>query len=334
MRVKETLAKGILTASKLPDADYVINPYTGCAFGCSYCYASFMGRYVGEEIEAWGEYVYVKTNAVELARKDIAALKPEKRMSTLLMSSVTDPYQGVESKYRLTRGILEVLVDANWPGRAGILTKSPLVTRDIDLLLRLSRPEVGLTVTTTDDDISRWLEVRAPKASARIRTLAELSAAGLPTYAFIGPLLPHFRQSPDLLDNLFAGIAEAGVQEVYVEHMNLPKYIRQRLTPRFEGKPPATREAYETARTDEHREELGQTVSTLLAKHGLRLRLNEVLFHQTGAAAEAVRTAPPGTRSDAPIQDQDSPRDTFRRTSPKTDSGGSQAGSSNPSSVS
>jgi DNA repair photolyase len=288
MRVIETVAKSIMVPSKLPDADYVLNPYTGCAFGCSYCYASFMGKYVGEDIEEWGKYVYVKTNAVELAREEVSRMGPAKRLSTLLLSSVTDPYQGVESKYRLTRGILEVLADAAWPGRVGILTKSPLVTRDVDVLLRLPHPEVGLTVTTTEDEISSWLEVRAPKASARLRALQELSRAGLPVYAFIGPLLPHFREQPELLDLLFGGLAGAGVEEVYVEHINLKAYIRSRLEPRLLTESPAVQEAYVAARRDEHRAALNELVAELLVKHGLRMRLDEVLYHPEGVAAAAA----------------------------------------------
>lgn len=303
MRVVEVEAKSILVPSKLPDADYVINPYTGCAFGCAYCYASYMGRYVGEETSSWGEYVYVKTNSVELARSDVMSMKPEKREATLLLSSVTDPYQGVESKYRLTRGILEVLVEAQWPGRVGILTKSPLVTRDIDLLRQLPRPEVGLTVTTTDDNISKWLEVRAPKASARLRALRELADAGLPVYAFVGPLLPHFRSSPELLDRLFAGLAESGVAELYIEHINLKAYIRSRLEPRLDSEAQHVRDSYVEARRDDYRAALGEIVEELRAKYGLRLRLDEVLYHQTGAAAAAVKAAPSTLKSDGSLSD-------------------------------
>jgi DNA repair photolyase len=205
----------------------------------------------------------------------------------------------VESRYRLTRGILEVLADAQWPGRVGILTKSPLVTRDIDVLTRLPRPEVGLTVTSTDDAISKWLEVRAPKESSRLRALRQLSDAGLPVYAFVGPLLPHFRQHPELLDQLFAGLAESGVQEVYVEHINLKAYIRSRLEPRLVNEPQATQDAYMVARRTEHRAALDEVVTGLLAKHGLRLRLNEVLYHQSGAAAAARSTAATSTSTSA-----------------------------------
>lgn len=287
MKVTETTAKSILTESKLPDADYVINPYTGCAFGCHYCYASFMGRFVDQPIESWGDYVFVKTNAVDLMRSDLQRLKPEARRGSILLSSVTDPYQGVEAKYRLTRGILEVLVAEKYPGRVGILTKSPLVTRDIDLIGQLAVHEVGLTVTTTDDSISKWLEVRAPLASRRIEALGKLSKSGINTYAFVGPLLPHFTERPELLDTLFGELAAAGVRNVFVEHINLKPYIRQRMDPVLESQPTEVRARYEAARGADHREQLSEVVLPIIAKHGLDLRLGEVLYH-----GQAPRPAP------------------------------------------
>jgi DNA repair photolyase len=287
MKVREVEAKSILVASKLPDADYVVNPYTGCRFGCAYCYASFMGRYVGETIEAWGEYVYVKTNAVQILAGEIAHLAADKRTRSILLSSVTDAYQAVEARYRLTRGLLQVLADAQYPGVVSILTKAPLVTRDIDVLRRLPRAEVGMTVTTTDDEISRWLEVRAPVASKRLRALAELNQAGISTYAFVGPLLPHFYLRPELLEDLFKALVQAGVRQVYVEHMNLRGYIRQRLDAFLEDQPEGIRGIYAEANTKTHRAALDAIVEPLLKQYGLTLRLNEVLQHNPPSEAQS-----------------------------------------------
>src|SRR5438093_11831028 len=229
MKVVEIEAKSILVRSKLPDAEYVVNPYIGCVFGCHYCYASFAGRFVGEPIGNWGSYVYAKINAVPLFEVELAKLRRAGRAPSILLSSVTDAYQGAEKKYRLTRGILEALAREPYPGVVSILTKSPLVLRDADLLATIPRAEVGLTVTTTDDRLSRFVEVRAPLASRRLRTLAELHDAGVETYAFVGPLLPHFRYDPEALDELFAGLAKAGVSSVFVEQINLRPYIIQSL---------------------------------------------------------------------------------------------------------
>jgi DNA repair photolyase len=138
---------------------------------------------------------------------------------------------------------------------------------------------VGMTVTTTDDAVSRWLEVRAPLASRRLRTLAELRDAGVPTFAFVGPLLPHFAERPDLLDALFGQLVGAGVREVYLEHINLKRYIRERMDPVLAGEPGPVRQAYVQARTKDHRERLDAVVAPLLAEHGLRLRFDEVVYH-------------------------------------------------------
>ena len=142
MKVVEIEAKSILVRSKLPDAEYVVNPYTGCVFGCHYCYASFAGRFVGEPIGNWGNYVYAKINAVPLFEVELARLRRAGRAPSILLSSVTDAYQGAEKNYRLTRGILEALAREPYPGIVGILTKSPLVLRDADLLGRHQVPKV------------------------------------------------------------------------------------------------------------------------------------------------------------------------------------------------
>jgi DNA repair photolyase len=279
MQVQETTAKTILVPSKLPDTDYVVNPYTGCVFGCAYCYASFMGRFVGESFDDWGNYLYVKTNAPELLDAELTALSPEKRQLRVLLSSVTDAYQYAERKYEVTRRLLEIFAAHEYPGLISILTKSPLVTRDIDVLLRLKSVEVGLTITTTDDKTSRELEVRAPLASARIETLSTLNAAGIRTYAFIGPLLPHFYDRPELLEELFAAVAGTGVRSVFVEHINLKAYIRNRLVGMLKDERPDAAELYSPAREKAARSRIDELVAELITRHGLTLRLGRVLTH-------------------------------------------------------
>lgn len=283
LKIQEIEAKSMIVASKLPDADYVVNPYTGCEFGCLYCYASFMGRFVNESFDNWGNYLYVKKNAVEVFEMDLKRWGSDKRKASIFLSSVTDAYQGAEKKYRLTRGILEILVREGYPGVVSILTKSPLILRDIDLLNRLPKPDVGMTVTTTDDSLSRFLEIRAPLASRRFDTLKKLHDAGVPTYAFVGPLLPHFRYRPDLLDELFARLAETEVQNVYIEHMNLKPYIKERLWSTLQKESAEIQEVYCEASTKIHREALDDIVADLIKKYGFKLRLNEVLYHNKNA---------------------------------------------------
>jgi DNA repair photolyase len=279
MRIKigEIKARSIITPSRLPDADYVVNPYTGCSFGCAYCYASFMGRFVNEQIADWGSYVYVKSNAVELFKNEIKKLKDKNK--SIFLSSVTDPYMGVEATYKLTRGILECLVEVDYKGEVGILTKSPLVLRDVDLFKRLKNSEVGMTITTTDDRLSRFLEVGAPTGSKRIEALKELNRQGVRTYAFIGPLLPHFRYKPELLEMLFKDIAATGTKSIYVEHINLKPYIKERLWKVIENEPEDIRSIYKGAELDEHRNALDSIVADLIKKYNFRLMLGEVLYH-------------------------------------------------------
>jgi len=279
MKIEEIEAKSILVASRLPDADYVANPYTGCQFGCLYCYATFMGRFVNEPRAEWGKYVYVKKNAVDLAHKQLAKWPQARRDASIFLSSVCDPYQGIEQKYRLTRGILDALVEHHYGGPGSILTKSPIVLRDIALLQQVDA-QVGLTVTTTDDRLSRFLEVAAPPASKRLDTLKQLVEHGISTYAFVGPLLPHFRIDPELLDDLFQEIAATGTKSIYVEHINLPAYIKERMWKTLQNEDEEIREIYRGAVTRAHRESLNEIVDVLARKHGLHIRLGGAIHHQ------------------------------------------------------
>ena len=290
MRVIEMEARSALVTSGLGGVDYVVNPYTGCRFGCAYCYATFMSRYVSEPVEEWGNYVYVKRNIVELFERELARMKPERRMRSIFISSVTDPYQGAEAKYKLSRGVMTALARERYPGPVAVLTKSPMVLRDIDLFRELPDFEAGLTVTSGEDEISRWLEVHAPPPRKRLEALRTLNEAGIRTYAFVGPLVPHFVERPELLEDLFARLADAGVRRVYVEHLNAKTYIRKRLDAVIARQPEQVRAAYAEARTSEHRTRLEQIVSELIARHGMELRLGAVIDHPENETSSRRRS--------------------------------------------
>ncbi len=278
MEVKEINAKSILVLSKLPDTDYVINPYTGCAFGCAYCYASFMGRYIGKDIADWGNYVYVKMNAATLLRNELKKIKGKSK--SIFFSSVTDPYQGLEAKYKLTRQCLEILVESNFEGTASILTKSHLVLRDVDIFKKLKNIEVGLTITTTDDTISRYFEKMAPNVSQRLDTLTKLNNNSIKTYAFVGPLLPHFVSQPAILDELFKAIANTGTKELYVEHINLSNYILERLKKELPDLDDAIMKTFYSSKDKSYREELNNIVLALVKKYNFKLRLGSTIYHK------------------------------------------------------
>src|SRR3989338_7938548 len=266
--VKEIEAKGILTKCGIPGIDFVVNPYIGCRFGCKYCYASFMGRFVGKKIADWGEYVYPKINAPELLAKEIERKLPDKgRGKEVFFSSVTDPYQGLEAKYQLTRQCLEVLADWGFAGTLSVLTKSNLVTRDIDILKRFRQAVVGLTVTSADDGISRYFEKYAQPVSERFEALRKLNEAGIRTYAFIGPLLPHFVADEAGLEEGFQKLVEAGTKDVYVEHLNLSSYIRGRLMAEMKGTDRDIVAKFYSSQSKVYREDLGKLVKKLVEKY-------------------------------------------------------------------
>jgi DNA repair photolyase len=181
MVVREIQARSILVKSQV--FDYVVNPYVGCQHSCTYCYARFMKRFTGHK-EPWGEFVDAKINAPDLLKHEIA----KKRPGRVWVSGVCDPYQPLETVCKLTRRCLEILVQYDWP--ITVQTKSPLVSRDVDLLGRSDKIEVGLSVTTADDQIRKLFEPVAPSVKERIAALEELHLAGIRTFAMIAPILP------------------------------------------------------------------------------------------------------------------------------------------------
>jgi DNA repair photolyase len=181
MNVNEIQSKTILSTSKV--YDYVINPYVGCQHACSYCYARFMKRFSGHK-EPWGKFVDVKINAADLLRVEVN----KKKRAKVWISGVCDPYQPLEAKYKLTRKCLEILAQNDWP--VIIQTRSPLVLRELNILKEARNFEVGLTITTADDNIRKMFEPSAPSIMERLRTLDELHRSGIKTYAMIAPILP------------------------------------------------------------------------------------------------------------------------------------------------
>ncbi|MGD9347098.1 MAG: radical SAM protein [Candidatus Aminicenantes bacterium] len=211
LRVKEIQAKSILNKSKI--FDYCINPYTGCQIACPYCYARlFMKRYSGHE-EAWGDFVDIKINAPEVLKKQLVRAKRGK----VWVSSVCDPYQPLEKKYRLTRSCLTELLEKQFP--LNLQTKSALVVRDLDLLEQFREAEVGFTITTEDETMARLFEPGASSVHERINALEIMHSRGVQTFVFIGPILPG---KPHKLVETLAG----KVDRVYVDRMNYVSSIK------------------------------------------------------------------------------------------------------------
>ena len=172
----------------LRDYDYSLNPYGGCSFGCTYCYAAFFTPTKAKQ-NSWGEWVTVKENAAEIISGLPAGGLDNKRV---YMSSVTDPYHPVERKALVTKGILEVMADRHAP-RLVVQTRSPLVTRDVDLFRKIEerggRVQVNMTVTTDDEDIRRAFEPGCPANPARLKAVSKIQQAGIQSCITMTPIL-------------------------------------------------------------------------------------------------------------------------------------------------
>lgn len=184
--VRSVDVKNILTkpTGRIRDFDYSLNPYRGCGFGCSYCYAAF---FIPDDVsrDAWGDWVEVKADAVAILSKnrDLGGAR-------ILMSSATDPYQPLEAVTGLTRSILEHLADRFDQPEMVVQTRGPLVTRDIDILKRFKKLRVNMSVTTDSDEIRKRFEPACASIERRLDALRELKAAGISTGVSISPMLP------------------------------------------------------------------------------------------------------------------------------------------------
>ncbi|MCA9983433.1 MAG: radical SAM protein [Anaerolineales bacterium] len=180
-------ARSILTSTAgfLDGYDFSLNPYSGCTFGCTYCYAAFFSRDSARQA-TWGDWVQVKENALQLLRKQRRQPLQDK---IIYMSSVTDPYQPIERKLGLTRQILQELLDYHQV-RLVIQTRSPLVTRDIDLLSQFAHLQVNMTVTTDSEQVRRAFEPGCPGNNARLEAIQAVAAAGISSCVTMTPLLP------------------------------------------------------------------------------------------------------------------------------------------------
>lgn len=277
-KINEIQAKTILTKSGLPGSDWVINPYNGCQFACMYCYAAQIARWHHPN-EDWGSFLDVKINAPELLKKELEKFG-KKDFGFIFFSSITDPYTSLEAKYNLTRQCLEVLADFGYEGEVGIQTKSPLVLKDIDILKKIKNVQVGFTLTTLDNKASRFLEVFAPPVTERIKALKELNKHNIKTYAFIGPILPHFIKSKKEIDELLDSVQDAGTNEVWLEHINLSSKIKDRLFAYLKTEAPELIPDFEVADSHRYRDQLNEVITECLKDRNLKLGLGKIIYHR------------------------------------------------------
>ncbi|MEO9299545.1 PA0069 family radical SAM protein [Devosia alba] len=219
-------AKTIITSNDSPDIGFErsINAYRGCEHGCSYCYArpthAFLGHSAGIEFE---RDIYVKTNAVEALRAELSA--KSYRVKPIAMGTNTDPYQPAERKHKLTRGILEVMLETRHP--VMITTKSSLIIRDLDLLSELAKlglVKVAISMTSMDHKLSRRMEPRASSPARRLEAIRLLSEAGVPVAVFASPMIPAINDME--LERILDAAAAQGASSAQMILLRLPGEVR------------------------------------------------------------------------------------------------------------
>jgi DNA repair photolyase len=215
-------AKSLITYNESPDIgfDRSINPYRGCEHGCIYCFArpthSYLNLSPGLDFET---KLVAKRNAVELLQRELAA--PGYKPEIIALGVITDAYQPIERELKLTRGIVEVLTRAHHP--FGLITKSALIERDIDLLTTVAAKGVvaaTISITTLDHSLSRILEPRAASPARRLRTVRTLAAAGIPVTVNVAPIIP-FINEPEI-ERVLESAAEAGAWQAHYTVLRLP----------------------------------------------------------------------------------------------------------------
>ena len=223
--VQEVPARRIITKNDSPDIgfDRSINPYRGCEHGCVYCFArpthAFLGMSPGLDFET---KLFAKTNAAQALERELAAPGYEPRM--IAIGSNTDPYQPVERRYRIMRRILEVLSETNHP--VGIVTKSALVLRDLDILQSMAERglvKVALSVTTLDRKLARTMEPRASTPDKRLEAVEMLSNVGVPTSVMIAPVVPGLTDAE--IERILERASAAGAREAGYILLRLPLEI-------------------------------------------------------------------------------------------------------------
>jgi DNA repair photolyase len=302
IRYYGTVARSVLNGTDITKMGFwSVNPYIGCAFGCAYCYARYAHRWVldrnatanpehddlqsaRDDLAPWLAFerrIFVKQNAADVLRRTLRH-GSEKHLALLngeaiVIGTATDPFQPAERRFRVTRSILEVLADH--PGLSiCIITKSPLITRDIDVLKRINRISsltVHLSLITVDRELARRLEPRAPTPEARLRALARLRAADIETGINVMPVLPAITDGDEQLDSLIRAVSGAGASYVNACALRLRSSARARYLPFIEEEFPHLAKRYHaTYAYDDHvsaqySESLRTKIRAICEQHGV-----------------------------------------------------------------
>ena len=260
---------------------WTINPYRGCEFACKYCYARYTHEFMemrdGVDFE---RKIYIKQQAAWLLRQD---LKKVKRGEEIAIGTATDPYQPAEKRFEVTRSILEELAQHSGL-ELGIITKSDLVTRDVDVLRRIAEHNklfVNITVTTLDTKLARILEPRAPRPDLRMNAIKELSLAGIRTGVSCAPVIPGITDTPASLDAIVKATKEAGGRYIFGNPLFLKPCSASIFLPFLEKEFPQLVEDYRKRYADKafaskvYAKRISDLMASLRKKYGLTREITD-----------------------------------------------------------
>jgi DNA repair photolyase len=263
------------TSARMPFT-WTINPYRGCEFACKYCYARYTHEFMemrdGVDFE---QKIFIKQHAADLLRQELHHVKP---CEEIAIGTATDPYQPAERRFEVTRAILEEF-SRHQGFQIGIVTKSNLVMRDVDLLLAVAahnRLFVNLTITTLNTELARILEPRAPRPDLRLEAMRKLNEAGVPAGVICAPVLPGITDSPRDLEALVRAVSEAGGKYIFANSLFLKPCSAAVFMPFLEKEFPQLVESYRERFKDRaflsapYRKRLSQLMARLRQKYGIR----------------------------------------------------------------
>jgi DNA repair photolyase len=262
------------TAERMPFT-WTINPYRGCEFACKYCYARYTHEFMElRDSSDFEKKIFAKQQAAWLLRRDLKRVKPGEEIA---IGTATDPYQPAERKFGITRGIMEELAQHSRL-EIGVVTKSTLVTRDIDVLQKITAQNqiyINLTITTLDAQLARILEPRAPRPDLRLEAVRKLNQSGVPAGVICAPVVPGITDSDEQLEALVAAAAGAGAQYIYANSLFLKPCSAAVFLPFIEKEFPHLAKKYERLYASSaflnsgYRKRLSQTMARLRKKYGI-----------------------------------------------------------------
>jgi len=288
--VREIAAKSIINRVQGMPFSWSINPYRGCRHACVYCYARPTHEYLGmNAAEEFQEVIFAKVNAPEVVRKELG--RHSWQGESVVIGTATDPYQQAESRYRITRGILEAFRDFRNP--LSITTKSPMVLRDLDLLSELARHAavtVHFTVTTMDEALWRKIEPTTARPRKRLEAMRALREHGIRSGIFLSPILPGITDDDEHLEAVVAAAAQHGADFLWASVLRLGPGISEYYLPFIEREFPQLVERYERLY---RRNSAPGAYAESIAAHVREMKRRHGIPEEQASARVLKRTSPP-----------------------------------------